>query len=836
MPKASPIILAFSSGELSPLFTGRVDLEEYGSGCQIVENFIPLIEGPALRRAGTRFVNEVKDSTDRCGTLRFQFNIEQAYVLEVGDQYIRFYTDQAIVMNGTNPLELAAPWAAADLFDGDGNFLLRAVQSGDVLYITHTEGLYQPQKLVRAGALSWSINNLQQDGGPFEDVDPDATITVYASASTGNISITASAAIFNQDHVGALFWMEQRNVDDTRQWEAAKSVSSGAVRRVENRNYQALTSGTTGTIVPSHTHGAVYDGDSGVQWQFLDSGFGWARITAVNSAGTVATATVLSRIPNEAVASGNATTRWAFGEWSDDLGWPTHVTFFRERLTFARAATRQVWMSVAGDYENFLDRDDAGDVVADSAIALEITSDQVNRIEWLAPTDTVLLVGTAGGEFSVHEITNAEPLGPGNVKSDHNSSYGSRSVRPIRVGDSVLFVQKSGRKLRDLAFTIEKEKFGSSNLNVLAAHLLPKGKYITALAYQQEPHSVIWGVRSDGLLLGTTLNANQKRFGWHRHPIGGDGVVEALEVIPNPVADADEVWMIVRRTIDGSTARYVEFMEQEWDRDQDIIEAFYVDCGLTFEGYKNATLTPGVGADVVDTEDVVFTAGSSVFLSAHIGREIRYRYQDEDDIDPVTMLARWHTARAEITAVNSGTVVAATIIAEWPSLSAIAANGWGVSATTITGLGHLEGETVDVLADGASHPQVEVASGAITLDRPALVAHIGEPCPAKIKPMRIEAGAGDGTAKGKIKRIHKMRISLVDTVGGESGPDDDHLDEILFRDASMDQDEPIPPFTGEKELAWPDGYSKDGNIMYVNDQPLPATVAAFLPQLHTQDG
>ena len=174
MPKASPIISSFSSGELSPLLDGRTDLEEYTSGCRTLRNFIPLIEGPAMRRGGTKFVRSVKDATDRCGWIRFQFNVEQAYVLEVGDLYVRFYTDHGVVLNGTNPLELTTPWPAADLFDADGNFLLRSyVQSGDTLYICHAEGLYEPQKLVRAGALSWSINDLAQDGGPFEDIDPD---------------------------------------------------------------------------------------------------------------------------------------------------------------------------------------------------------------------------------------------------------------------------------------------------------------------------------------------------------------------------------------------------------------------------------------------------------------------------------------------------------------------------------------------------------------------------------------------------------------------------------------------------------------------------------------
>ena len=835
MPKASPIILAFSSGELSPYFDGRVDLEEYGTGCRKLENFIPMIEGPAIRRGGTRFVREVKDSTDRTGYLKFQFNTEQAYELEIGDQYMRFYTDHGIVMNGTNPLELATPWVAADLFDAAGNFQLRKWQSGDVLYITHVAGTYAPRKLTRSGALSWSLATLETEGGPFEDVDPDETTTVYASAATGTVSLVASSAIFNQNHVGALFLLEQNNTDDVPAWEANKTISAGMERRVENRVYLSATAGTTGTVVPSHTVGSAYDGDPGVQWTFRHPGYGWAKITAVNSAGTIATATVLSRIPTGAVASGEASTRWAFGAWSADAGYPTHVCIFRERLTFARRTTREYWMSESGDFERFRSRDDGGETVADSAIRGEITSDQADPVEWMVPSDLSLLIGTAGGEAAVHEITTTEPLGPGNVKSDSNSAYGSRPVQPVRVGDSVLFVQKSGRKLRDLAYTIEKEKYGSVNLNVLSRHLLPKGKAMTQLAYQQEPHSVIWALRSDGLLLGTTLNANQKRFGWHRHTISGsfgsgNAVVEAIDVIPNPTADADELWMIVKRTINGATKRYVEYLEPEWDNGEDIIEAFYVDSGLTFDGTENATLTPGVGATVQDTADVTFTAGSGVFISGDVGKEIRYRYQDSDD--------DWHTARAEITAYTSSTVVKATIVSAFPSTSVIAALGWGITVTSITGLDHLEGETVDVLADGSVHPQRTVTSGSITLQSPAFYVHIGLPCPCKIAPMRVEAGSADGTAQGKTKRIHHFVIRLLDTVGGKAGPDvddDDTLDEILFREPDDPMDEPVPPFSGDKEIAWPDGYTPDGFTGYVNDQPLPATVVAFMPRLHTQD-
>ena len=825
MPKASPIILSFSSGELSPLFDARIDLEEYPAGCSLIENFIPLIEGPAERRGGTRFVREVKDSTDRCGFLRFEFNTEQAYELEIGDLYMRFYTNHGIVMNGTVPLELVTPWAAADLFDTAGNFKLRSVQSGDVMYITHTDGDYAIQKLTRSGALSWAIAAFTPDGGPFEDIDPDETITVYASAATGTVTLTASSAIFNANHVGALFLLEQKKNDATLAWEAGKAVNANDLRRVDFRNYKALNTTNTGGIIPTHTIGAVYDGSAGVQWEFQNAGFGWGKITAVGSGGTTATMTVQSQIPNGAVLVGNASTRWAFGAWSADAGYPTHVTFFRERLAFAKATTREIWLSVAGDFENFRDRDSAGETVADSAITIEVSSDQANRIEWMLSAKQ-MIVGTAGGEFAVGEITGAEAFGPGNVKAEPVSSYGSKPVHPARVGESLLFVQRSGRKMRDIFYTLETEGYRSTNLSVLSRHLVPAGKSIVALAYQQEPNSVIWALRSDGKLLATTLNANQKRFGWHRHPIGGDGIVEAIDVIPNPDGDADELWMIVRRTIDGSTVRYVEYMEPALDDEQDIIEAFYVDSGLTYDGSEAQTLTPGVGATVADTADVVFTAGGSVFVSGDIGKEIRYRYQDDDEV--------YHTAMAEITAVNSGTEAEATIISSFPSTSAIAASAWAITVTTISGLDHLEGETLDVLADGSPHTRVTVASGAITLDRPSWYVHTGLPCPAKVRTMRLEAGAADGTAQGKTKRIHGCGIRLHNTVGGSAGPDDDNLDELLFRDPSDLMDEPLEAFSGDKDLAWPDGYTTDAWLTYYNDQPLPATVVAFLPSVVTQ--
>jgi hypothetical protein len=744
MPKASPIQSSFNAGEFAPELDGRTDIGKYGAACRRMENFIPLVQGPARRRGGTYFVNEVKDSADQTWLARFEFNTEQAYVLEFGDLYVRFYTDNGILESAPGvPVEVVTPWSAADLTNDDGTFSLQMVQSGDILYICHPS--YAPRKLARTGATTWTISTLDAWGGPFDDYDPDETITVYASAATGTgVTLTASSGIFASTDVGRLFYLEQKKANAVTQWEPAKSVSTNDLRRSDGKTYKALNTATTGSIKPTHTVGAEYDGSSGVQWEFQDPGYGWVKVTAYTNSTTV-TVTVLSSLPSMTVGSGNATTRWAFGSWGSVSGYPSHVTFFRNRLVFARARDRKLWFSVAADYENFADRDDGGVVTDDMSVSLSVESDQSNQIQYLIAEDA-LIIGTAGGEYVCSEMTDSDPFGPSNAKVVKASEFGSRGVDPVRVGESILFVQRSGRKMREISYDALQDGYKSLDMSVLAPHMVPKGHSVIQLAYQKEPHSIIWAARSDGLLLGFTFNREQYTEppygGWHRHPIGGSGIVESVVCVPSPTNDRDDLWMIVRRTIDGVTKRYVEFMQAEFETGDDQANAFYVDCGLTYDG------------------------------------------------SPVT---------------------------------------------TISGLDHLEGETVDVLADGASHPQRVIAYGSITLQRSASVVQVGLPCPAKLATMRVDAGAADGTAQGKTKRINRVVVRLLNTLGGKMGPAEDEVDELLFRSTGDDMDVAPPVFSGDKEILWRGGYEKDGYIWYVNDQPLPATIVAIMPQVTTQD-
>lgn len=731
MSKVSPAITNFNSGEFSPMIAGRVDFDRYANGCTVMENFIPTVQGPALRRGGTRYVASVKNHANRVYLQAFEFSETTAYVLEFGDQYIRFYTQNGQLLSGGTPVEVATPYTQASLFNADGTCKLRFAQSGDFLYITHPD--YQPRILKRTSPTTFVLDLFEPYGGPFIGVDPDATTTVYASAQTGAITLTASTGIFQAGHVGTDFLLESKNVSSVVAWEPGKSVTAGDLRRSDNKVYRAANTGTTGSVKPVHSRGTQSDG--GVNWEFQHAGYGWARITGFTSS-TVVSATVVSLIPSDAVGAGNATTRWSFSSWSGVEGWPSSVAFFRERLCFARG--QNVWLSVAAGFDDFSARNTSGEVTADMAISLEVASGELNSIQWLHP-DRQLVAGTAGGEFIIGELTNGDPLGPGNIKVELVSRYGSRGIQPVGAGDRALFVMRAGRKVREIAYDFANDGYQTKDVTLLSDHITAGG--VTDMDHAIEPYAVVWCVRSDGQLLGFTWNNEEQVRGWHRHRLGGSGIVESVAVIPRPDGTGDQVWLAVRRTINGNTRRYVEYMEDPWvsglQEDQ-----FYVDSGLTYSGPP---------------------------------------------------------------------------------------------ATTISGLEHLEGATVAVLADGAPHPNRVVSGGAITLQAPASKVQVGLPFTPVLQTMRIEAGAADGTAQGKTKRMHKVSFRFINTGSCQVGPDANTLETLEFRTPSDPMDSPPPLYTGDKLVAWPGGYDTDGRIYVTTNQPTALGVVAVFPQVVTQD-
>lgn len=716
--KASPGQTSFNAGELSPLLKGRPSLDKFKNGCETMENFIPQIQGPARKRPGTRFVAEVKDSADVTRLLPFEYSTTQAYVLEFGDSYVRFYLDGGVVESSPGvPYEITSPYTSAQVG------ALEYAQSADVVYITHPD--HAPYKLARVSALSWTLTAVTFAWPPFNDENTGA-ITLTASALTGAITLTASASLFVAGDVGSYFKISEISASKYNQWTTGVAYLVNDIVYYQGNIYQSGTAAAAGTRPPIHTTGAESDG--AVTWTFLHDGAGYAQITGYTSA-TLVNATVIKRLPTT-----SATTRWSEGAWSARRGYPHAVTFYEDRLWFAGSASRPqtLWASTSGDYENH--KYGTND---DDALNYTINTQDMNTIEWLAPTK-VLAIGTVNGEFTLSATQISDPVTPTNVKITPQTTFGSApDVKPLRVGSVILFLQRAGRKLREYAYQFDTDSFVAPNMNVLADHVTESG--VVEMAYQQEPNQIVWAARADGALVGMTYERTEDVVGWHRHTIGG-GIVESVINIPHWDGDQDVLWMIVRRTIDGASVRYVEYMEKY----QTGADSFFLDCGLTYDG------------------------------------------------SPVT---------------------------------------------AISGLDHLEGETVSVLVDGATHPNRTVAAGAINLQLEGSVVHVGLAYTATIKTMPVEAGSQDGTAQGKEQRINNVVLDLFETGAGLwYGPNTTDMDEYAVRSSSHDMDEPVPLFTGHTDLlAWPGEYEKGTQMVVQHRLPLPCTVRALLPQMHTYD-
>ncbi len=536
---ATTIINSFNTGEMSPLLNGRTDVAKYYSGCQTLENFIPLPYGGVTRRPGTKYIASAKTATGSVRLIPFEFSITQAYILEFGDEYMRVYKDGGQVQSGGAAYEITTPYDSTDLFE------LQHIQSADTMYIVHPD--YAPRKLTRTGHTSWTITAITFSRGPFL-VDNITDTTITPSAKTGSITLTASADTFNANHVGAL-WQVTHTVPGVNA--SASFSNSGSDQNTVNvtvqlgRTFDFSTHGTwTGDIVlqRSYDSGSVwkdvrpvhYEDDGNIQYSDeeivddaiyrvyvaasgagIDSGTCNINLTArsFDVDGVVdiwgfTSATVISGNVVNTLGGTTAVTEWAEGAWSADEGYPGAIAFYEERIAYAATNNRPqtIWMSQTNDWDNFL----AGTLDTD-AFNNTIASNQVNVIRWLA-SQTSLLIGTTSAEWKMSAGTFGEPINFGNATVRRQSSYGSEYLQPNVVNNVVLFVQRQGKKVRELVYNFENDVYVAPDMTVLAEHITGDG--IVGAAFQRTPDPILWCVTSDGDLISMTYNREQDVIAW----------------------------------------------------------------------------------------------------------------------------------------------------------------------------------------------------------------------------------------------------------------------------------------------------------------------------------
>lgn len=778
MPKAAPIQQSFLSGEISPLFKGQANTDVYRSGVDELKNWLPTPQGALTRRMGASFaykptLNEVS------ALIPFIFSEDDTYIIRLGS----FSVD--ILKNAVFQVNIATPYTnQRDLV------IAQYAQNGDNVFIVHPE--YAPRTLTRTSDTVWAfdlVTNLfnVEGNGPYLPINDDTTHTVTPSAvGPGVVTLTASSALW-------------------------ASTDVGRQMRIQ---------------------------DSGGNWT-------WGTITFFTSS-----TSVLFNIKGAALADLTARSTWRLGLYSDTTGYPGTIAFHEDRLVLGGPPTfpLRVDFSRPGIYNNFEETEADGTVNDDNSISLTMNAREFNRISWMETDERGLLVGTLGGEWLITGSIDNEALTPTNVAARQFTTFGSRRIQAQRVGKFILAPSVSGMKMRQIGYTDNRGGFDTRTLSELSEHILrterddrvaavgtggvqPGG--VVETAHQQEPFSQIFMPLTDGSLISALFTSNlqeNETYGPARIEIGGIGgrgsdtpEVESVAVVNAENNDRSVVYMIVRRFINGASGRYIEYFSPEFENGIEQEDANYLDSSVT----HNVSFAVNTATQA---NPVVISTG----LSAH-------GYSNGDKV-------RIRRCKG-MTEINGDFFVANVTATTFELQTAVGVNLDGTSfgnysfdsgevrkfVSSVSGLTHLEGETVSVVADGIVQSDKTVSSGAITLDNDATIIHVGYKYNSDVKLLPFDFGSATGTALAKTQRIHRIGLSLYRTNYLSLGGSFDNLVSVRKRPSSLAATVTDPVFTGITTQTTNINYEKGNSICIRVSDPLPATILAVMPMLHTQD-
>jgi len=820
MARVHPFQSNFTAGELSPKLAGQIDFKKYANGVETLENMTIFPQGGAARRYGTRYIGPVKDHTKTTRLIPFEFNDEQTYILEFGHQYIRFYKDEGIITESNKTISgitQANPAVVTATSHGYTN--------GDEVIITGVVGMTEVNgKRFKVANKTTNTFELQTLAG----VNINSTShTAYGSAGVANkiyeITTTITESILYEiQHTQSadIMYIVHETLAPQKLTRTGHTSWSITNEVLENGPY--LDANTTSTTLnPAST--AIATGVALVASADLFAATDVGRLVKLHSGHAKITAfTDAQNVTIEILATlsaSTATTDWQLGTFVSTLGFPRTVTFFEQRLVFAGTTSfpQTIFASQSGLYTNF----DVGTAAAADAFIYTIAANKVNVIRWLAPARD-LIVGTAGGEFRVGKPT-GEPLKPDNVNITLQTTYGGNTTEAVQIGNVILFVQKQRKKIREFAYRFDDDAYSAPDMTILAEHVTGTGVY--DIAWAQEPESIYWAVRDDGILLGMTYKREEDIIAWHRHILGG----------------------FVKHSFNAGTALTASGSDTLKNGKITITSHGYTTGdAVVYDANGNTAIT---GLDDGRTYYVYVIDANTINLARTYQQAIDRTVQQLIAVGSGTHILKNHAKVKSIASVSSDTENEVYVIVERiidgsrvqyveyldstlnmdSSLSGLINGADG----TLTNLDHLEGESVQILVGDAVYPNQTVSNGQISVTLPSTsgqhLVEVGLGYTSKLVTMKIEAGANAGTAQNRPKRFNEIAVRLHETVGVTINGD-----QIPFRSSSTPVGQNIPEFTGDKKVTNL-GWDTDGQVTIEQTQPLPMTVLGITGTLVTSD-
>ena len=534
---------------------------------------------------------------------------------------------------------------------------------------------------------------------------------------------------------------------------------------------------------------------------------GQVKILTVASNGLTATATVEEWLGADA-AGGRTTKLWYEGAFSDFRGQPRAVALHEQRLCFGgvTADPNSLWCSAIDDFENF----EYG-TKADDAFSFTLAASEGNRINWLY-SQADLLVGTSGDEWTIGSADAAQALSATNIQANRQSSYGSKYMRASLVNDVLLFVQRNGRKLRELVYELNKDGWIAPDLTLLAEHIT-KGE-IVEIAYQQQPDAVLWAVRGDGQLIAMTYERDQKVVGWHRHVTAG--TFESVAVIYG-IATEDEVWVAVNRTIDGASKRTIERFSLDWRThldNEDVNNWRYLDSNVAPPpgSFSVGSVTLAGSQLTIELDQTAFTlemaAGDLVTFSGVEGMtQLNGTFKLAQAADGYSWKLQNVSTSADIDATGWGTYT--------QKGTASFTNSAG---TKLWSAPNLSGNTAVVYASGGSYSTQTITRGRVVAATQPLA--VGLSYTSTLRPMKLDMELQDGTSQGRKKRVHQILARTYKSRGGEIRTNGGDWYDLASTGVT----------TGDQKIVLAGAFGIDADIDVRQTEPYPFCLLALEPK------
>lgn len=873
---------SFNGGIIGPDMFGRIDDLKYNTGLRTCQNFIVLPQGPVEARPGFGFVREVADSDKYTRMIPFRFSTTQTTALEFSEARIRFHTFGSTLLtptSGVSAWDNATPYVPGDLVTAGGSTwycvegninedptdvanqygaepavttvwqltaptsstipagytfvgtsLPLVVTVGQQVYISQTSytfpiifesGVATPGEPVETttytgytGASTSAPSGFWYElGSVYEIPSP------YAENDLGSLTYVQSADVMTVCHpryppyelrrLGATNWtMRPVTFGSTLAAPAISSVTpTVASSPSDSQSYSYVATNVTDDQLdesvassPSSATNQLFDTGARNTIAFADAARRNVYKLSGGIYGFIGQTTTTTLVDDNIAADTSRTPPENQNPFATD--YPGAVAYFEQRRVFGGTTglPQTLWMTKSGTERNL---DYSIPLRDDDAISVRMAARESSIIRHIVPVGELLIL-TDSGEW-VLTSTDGGAITPYSISFRPQSYIGANLVQPVVVGTSAVYAAARGGHVRAAGFDFDVNSYVSVDMSLRAAHLFDF-KDIVDMAYAKGPTPIVWCVSSDGSLLGMTYVPEQQVYAWHEHRTVS-GKFESVCVVGE--GNEDRLYAVVRRPVIGaipvssltssSTTATLTFSEPHLlDTGQEITVS-----GANEAAY-NGTFTVTATSATVVTYTLASSAASPATGTISVTGERNRRYVER-------MAARFFVSQQEYFSVDSGLTYS------------------GAAASVISGLGHLEGKTVSVYANGAVQSSQVVSGGQITLEEEATYAHIGLPVTAVFETLPVAAEI-EAYAQSTIKNISKVTLRVVNSGAFRVGPDRTRLTEAKVR-TTEPYGSPPSLVSGEVEVAVAASWQDDGTVMVRRSTPTPLMITNMTIEL-----